>query len=300
MSGGKDPFRKLKAGEPFVPLASQFNMFIEDAQARRTQGQGVDPNPFSLDESTIKITVRNDLDADLDQFSMIRWNGPAIAAAVINGRIPKLQLKTESYSTPSNPIGVTLQKIRKASGGSAAGSGRVACMGVCWARCRGPIAADDALKPDSSYRGIKDESGESNVKALAAVSGSTDAIIPVLIGGGGGTSATGTKVHTLSVRGNVNAGTITWMAMRGLTELATGTWAWNATKEAVRTSLLSLDAGTQTRDGRLPYTAVRIWIPDSTISLSISEFDLTREENGVTPVPELSACYQIFEDDSSE
>lgn len=298
MSGINDPFRKLKPGEPFVPVAAQFNMFIEDAQARRTQGQGVLPkSPFS-DEATVKILVRNDTESDLDQYSMVRWTGPPVTAAVVGGRVPLLQFKTTDYDDSEKPIGVTLQKMRQSSEGSPAGSGRVACLGVCWARCRGPIDADDLLIPDASYQGIKDTAGGSNVRALETIVGATDAIIPVLIGAGGASVSVAFKrIYTLAIRGTADSGTISWEAKKTVivddeptivTE--TGDWDFDADETDIKSSLIGLDPGVLVSGGDIRWNVCKINFYDTTARLKITSTDLTREEHGITPQAELSWC----------
>lgn len=186
MSGIGDPFRKLKPGEPFVPVAAQFNMFIEDAQARRTQGQRVDSASVISQAASLPVTIRNDLAVDLPAFSVIRWQGGPVKSATINSNVPELQLKTAAYNATTKPIGVVgPQKIRKASGGSSAGSGPVSILGVTWARCVGPIADGDTIEPNSSYLGIKSSAG-TPVIARGALSSGVQGIIPVFIGAGGG------------------------------------------------------------------------------------------------------------------
>lgn len=203
MSGVNDPFRKLKPGEPFVPVAAQFNMFIEDAQARRTQGQGVDTSRAIAIAAALPVHIRNDLAADLPAFSVIRWQGGPVKSATINDNIPELQLKTAAHTATTKPIGVVGPvKIRKAASGVTAGSGPVSILGVSWARCLGPIADGDSIEPNSSYLGIKATS-TSAVIARGTLGSGVQGIIPVFIGAGGASCA---KKYQLFYLGSASSG----------------------------------------------------------------------------------------------
>lgn len=149
---------------------------------------------------SLMARVKNAGSADIPAWGLCRWFGDPVQPATIGGTVPELVLRTVTDTT--RPIGVAVNQIKAAASPNPAEIGQVQIMGVCWARCRGPISANDPLMPDSSFRGVKDTVGGSNVKALAGVAGSTDAIIPVLIGGGGGCS----KKYQLFVFGNPLSG----------------------------------------------------------------------------------------------
>lgn len=154
---------------------------------------------------SLMARVKNAGSADIPAWGLCRWFGDPVQPATIGGTVPELVLRTVTDTT--RPICVAVNQIKAAASPNPAEIGQVQIMGVCWARCRGPIAANDPLMPDSSFRGVKDTVGNSNVKALAAVSSGTDAIIPVLIGGGS-SSTCSTKWQIFSLWG-ATAGTIT-------------------------------------------------------------------------------------------
>jgi hypothetical protein len=104
-------------------------------------------------------------------------------------------------------------------------------------------------------------------------------------GGGGDT----VRVYTLAIRGNASAGTISWSAVDGGSP-TTGTFSFDDDDADVITALTSFDSGVQAEGGTLKYNAIKIKFTDSTQRLRITSSSLTRDTNGVTPVPELSYC----------
>lgn len=231
--------------------------------------------------------VKNSGSADIPAWGLCRWFGNPVQPATIGGTVPELVLRTVTDTT--RPIGVAVNQIKAAASPNPAEIGQVQIMGVCWARCRGPIAANDGLVPDDDFFGISGSG--SNVKALASVSGESEAIIPVLIGGGGADTTEYVRVYTLAIRGNASAGTIDWSVLLGEAS-DTGTWNFDDDDVDIKTSLTAFDAAVLTGGGDLRWNVIKIKFSDPDVTLRVTGQALTRETNGIEPKVELSSCYE--------
>lgn len=286
-----------RPGQPLRLKASEITKAIRAGELLDQLPAGGGPATGNV--PALKISIRNGHATDLPAYGFTRWFGDPLEAATYGGRVPDLVLRTSTTTTHS--IGVVRESIKATSG-----IGSIQVMGVCWARCRGPITANDALMPDSSWRGIKDTSGNSNIKALAAVAGSTDAIIPVLIGGGGGASCA--KKFQLFVFWNPASGSFSFPFLAkekdgdgvrsGSYFSETITIPYNATVTQTKTALEShtkIDAGEITVTGSLnllsgPHTII---LPEG---VSFGSGDGSIDSSGlarsglVTPYAYLSEC----------
>lgn len=203
-----DPNQIWAQGDELSLGARQLNMWTRGAQLAHQALGGVPQDIATGPPAVLSVLLRNDHDDPLLAYALTRWSGEPLTPAEIGASLPMLVLRTSTVDI--DPIGVTSQHI------AVDGIGLLHTLGVCWARCRGEIAAGDSLAPDEEFYGVLSEAA-TNVTALADVPMYEDAIIPVLIGSPG--EAVCEAAWYFSAEGLPAGGTSTWeVTVNGVTE----------------------------------------------------------------------------------